>query len=182
MAIRESLTSRRRDVDFRALRQVSRVARVPAGASPAGVEQARLLASRLILRANEVKETVTTAGVLYMSDRLHAVRIATKKLRYALEPASELGLARAGKLVRELRRMQDGLGLLHDLKILQRSARGVFGSRDVPADVSRLEGRTLALLDERIRARHADYLAHRDRVAEAAGRTIALARTLLSQA
>jgi CHAD domain-containing protein len=56
---------------------------------------------------------------MYMPERLHAVRIAAKKLRYALELAADSGARAAVPLVRTIKRAQDMLGRLHDLQILQ---------------------------------------------------------------
>jgi CHAD domain-containing protein len=50
---------------------------------------------------------------------LHRVRIAAKKLRYALELAADSGTGEAAPLVRALKRVQNTLGRLHDLQVLQ---------------------------------------------------------------
>ena len=55
------------------------------------------------------------AGTLYAPERLHAVRIAAKKLRYGLElRATPRGLP-VGSFAAALKRVQDVLGRLHDL-------------------------------------------------------------------
>jgi CHAD domain-containing protein len=56
---------------------------------------------------------------MYMPERLHQVRIAAKKLRYGLEIASGVGVKAAAPQVRALKRMQDLLGRMHDLQVLQ---------------------------------------------------------------
>jgi CHAD domain len=58
------------------------------------------------------------AGQMYNPESLHRVRIATKKLRYGLEIASEGGLPSATPLLRQLKKVQDALGRLHDLQVL----------------------------------------------------------------
>ena len=53
------------------------------------------------------------------AEGLHEVRIAAKKLRYALEIADESGAAPCADSLRLIKRVQDALGRLHDLQILQ---------------------------------------------------------------
>ena len=55
---------------------------------------------------------------MYNPESLHRVRIATKKLRYGLEIAAEGGFPIAAPLVRQLKKVQDTLGRLHDLQVL----------------------------------------------------------------
>ena len=57
-------------------------------------------------------------GQMYNPESLHRVRIATKKLRYGLEIAAEGGFPVAAPLVRQLKKVQDTLGRLHDLQVL----------------------------------------------------------------
>jgi CHAD domain-containing protein len=77
------------------------------------------LASRVAKRARRLAEAVEAAGQIYAPEALHRVRLATKKLRYAVEIADESGGAPAAALVRTLRKVQDTLGRLHDLQVLQ---------------------------------------------------------------
>jgi CHAD domain-containing protein len=77
------------------------------------------LAARLVKRAQRLTSAIDEAGQMYMPDRLHQVRIAAKKLRYGLEIASGVGVKAAAPQVRALKRMQDLLGRMHDLQVLQ---------------------------------------------------------------
>ncbi len=77
------------------------------------------LAARLLKRAKRLREAVEAAGQMYEAERLHAVRIAAKKLRYAMEVAAETGVRAAARPVRTIKRAQDTLGRLHDLQVLQ---------------------------------------------------------------
>ena len=52
------------------------------------------------------------------ADRLHAVRVAAKKLRYALEIERELKRSRGTARITQLKRLQDLLGRMHDFEIL----------------------------------------------------------------
>jgi len=51
--------------------------------------------------------------------RLHAARIACKKIRYALELAHEAKVLDASRELKALRRLQEGLGSLNDLTVLR---------------------------------------------------------------
>lgn len=76
------------------------------------------LAGRLERRTDRLQTALDEAGVLFVADRLHEVRIALKKLRYALELAGELRLASTAAAVNGLKAVQDILGALHDLDVL----------------------------------------------------------------
>ena len=62
---------------------------------------------------------MTAAGHMYAPEQLHQVRIAAKKLRYAMELALDAGVKSASAPVRAVKRAQDTLGRLHDLQVLQ---------------------------------------------------------------
>ena len=87
------------------------------------------LVARLHLR-REAREqalarAVFAAGGIYDADRLHAVRIAAKKLRYALEAqVACVGRGPANR-IRALKALQDELGRLHDLQVLEAVLRNV---------------------------------------------------------
>ena len=81
---------------------------------------AQTLALRIDRRSESVQEAVGEAGALYISDRVHRVRIATKKLRYTLELAADAGEAQTRSFVRQLKGVQQVLGRLHDLEVLGR--------------------------------------------------------------
>jgi CHAD domain-containing protein len=76
------------------------------------------LATRVAKRAKALGAAMDDAGQMYNPESLHRVRIATKKLRYGLEIASEGGLPSATPLLRQLKKVQDALGRLHDLQVL----------------------------------------------------------------
>jgi CHAD domain-containing protein len=77
------------------------------------------LAARLAKRSKRLGGAIEAAGQIYNPESLHQVRIATKKLRYGLEIAGEGGVRSANPLVRRLKRVQDSLGRLHDLQVLE---------------------------------------------------------------
>ena len=65
------------------------------------------------------------AGQMYAAEQLHAVRIATKKLRYGLELIADARLAPVRPLVNTLKRAQDTLGTLHDLQVIEQHVSAV---------------------------------------------------------
>lgn len=78
------------------------------------------LRERIDKRASKLTEAVEHAGGVYMPNRLHTVRIALKKLRYAVEIAGQTGLWRPPRLLRDARRLQERLGTMHDMEMLLR--------------------------------------------------------------
>jgi CHAD domain-containing protein len=78
------------------------------------------LGSRLLKRSKALAKAIKDAGHLYAPEQLHQVRIAAKKLRYAMELAVDAGVGVASGPVRAVKRAQDTLGRLHDLQVLQR--------------------------------------------------------------
>lgn len=77
------------------------------------------LAVRIARRARRLHSAIEDAGQIYAPEGLHQVRIAAKKLRYALEIADESGAVPCADAVRAIKRVQDALGRMHDLQILQ---------------------------------------------------------------
>lgn len=126
-----------------------------------------VLAVRIVRRVRKLQEGVTAAGALYAPEPLHAVRIATKKLRYALELAHELRLLPSRRPLRQLERVQDTLGSLHDLQVLVDRLAGAQAREPLteaaPADLSRVA----AAIDDECRRLHAEYVAGRDRLTAA---------------
>ena len=83
----------------------------------------RVLATRLARRTTGLRQAIAEAGSIYVPERLHGVRLAAKKLRYALEIAAELGVADAAKHAATIRRAQVTLGTLQDRHLLARHLR-----------------------------------------------------------
>jgi CHAD domain-containing protein len=90
------------------------------------------------------------------------VRVATKKLRYGLEVAHEMSGVPTTSLVRRLKRVQDLLGLLHDLEMLAAyvGEEQLQQGADDAALAAELRELVETLQDE-IRALHARYLGSR---------------------
>ena len=127
--------------------------------SAAALTQAEQQAAR---RARRLARAIDRAGGLYLPDRLHLVRVAAKKLRYALEIERELKRSRVTARITQLKRLQDLLGEMHDFEIL------IDRTRQLQAEVAASD-RPLALeLDRLVRAlegecrqRHAVYMRRR---------------------
>ena len=67
----------------------------------------------------------TRRGQMYAAEQLHVVRIATKKLRYALELVADARLAPVRPLLGTLKRAQETLGRLHDLQVIEQHVAAV---------------------------------------------------------
>lgn len=123
-----------------------------------------VLATRLMRRAKGLASALDDAGPVYAPERLHEVRISTKKLRYALEIARDAGVAAATPLVRVLKRHQERLGHLHDLQMLLKHVRETEGTPGAGSRVNDLTAYADAL-DRECRRLHADFVEHRAEVA-----------------
>ena len=119
------------------------------------------LAERIANRAATTRDAAESAGALYAPEALHAVRIAAKKLRYALEVARAVRVAGAASAGRRLRRYQDLLGLLRDLQIF--SAHVTRVQARLAADDTDLASLSdlLMHLEDRCRELHAAFVAER---------------------
>jgi CHAD domain-containing protein len=121
----------------------------------------RTLVTQLTRRAKRMREAVTEAGAIYLPDRLHAVRLAAKKLRYALELGAEAGVRRAAALAVIVQRTQERLGHLQDRAVLLRE---VLATADASQDEAVRQGLTMlgAEVERSARELHGQYVAHRD--------------------
>jgi CHAD domain-containing protein len=127
----------------------------------------RIVAARLRAahRAGRLREAIENAAGIYLPDRLHKVRIAVKKLRYAMEVSRELSGSRGEARIGTLREAQDLLGRMHDHEVLIARVRGVQGSSQAPnlrvsADLDRVVRR----LETECRQIHGHYMALRKKL------------------
>ncbi|PWT80275.1 MAG: hypothetical protein C5B57_12485 [Blastocatellia bacterium] len=116
--------------------------------------------ARVERRAHALRAAIERAGALHLPDRLHAVRIALKKFRYALELAGELRddpniVAR----LKTFKRNQDLLGRWHDRQVLIDRVRHAQASLTPPSvsSWSRLDTVVMGLENE-CRRLHGRYL------------------------
>lgn len=121
------------------------------------------MAARVEGRARGARKAVVGTGVVYMPARLHAVRIAVKRLRYALEAGQEVRGVRATAQLAQLKTIQDLLGRAHDLHVL---AERILEVEVSVVQRSRATARDLAVLvralDRECRALHAAFLSRRN--------------------
>jgi CHAD domain-containing protein len=126
------------------------------------------LGGRLVSRSKALTAAMNDAGHIYAPEQLHRVRIATKKLRYGLELASDAGARAAAAPVRTVKRAQETLGTLHDLQILQIHVAAVQAAPDkggkLPDGGLDLIARAL---EEQCRHLHARYVASIPKITEA---------------
>jgi CHAD domain-containing protein len=119
--------------------------------------------ARVVRRATRLSAAIADAGVLYSADRLHNVRIALKKLRYAAELSAETrGLNRSAD-IDALKRAQDTLGRLHDFEVFGERVRRVRddATRSAGIDVRDLDSIIVATELE-CRQLHATFMRDRD--------------------
>jgi CHAD domain-containing protein len=113
-------------------------------------------------RADDAARAIARAGALYAPDPLHEVRIALKKLRYALELGRAARIPHTARQAAALRRFQDLLGEWHDWQVLAAHASRVQSA--IPIEDEALEEFTMLAtrVEDRCRALHAEFIARRD--------------------
>jgi CHAD domain-containing protein len=124
------------------------------------------LGARMLKRSKALAAAIAAAGHMYSPERLHQVRIAAKKLRYATELAFDAGVKSAAAPVRVVKRAQDTLGRLHDLQVLQSHVAAVQAE---PSGSSLPDGGLDIIsraLEDECRHLHARYVATRPRLIE----------------
>jgi CHAD domain-containing protein len=127
--------------------------------------------ARVAKRAARLDAAMADAGALYLPERLHTVRIAAKKLRYAVELSTEAAGERGGADLRLLKRGQDLLGRVHDAQMLIEQVRETQASLAPPSVTVWRELDTLvAALEDDCRRLHARYMRLRDALAAVAQR------------
>jgi CHAD domain-containing protein len=130
--------------------------------------------ARVARRATALRTAIQKAGAMYLPERLHAVRIALKKLRYALELSVEAGGGTTNADLRLLKREQVLLGRLHDIQVLIDRVRHAQASIATPDLIAWRELAALGTsLENGARRLHARYLRNRHEVADLCTRRIA---------
>lgn len=167
-------TSRRRAMlevitpaTLRTLEARLHVASRPHPSSSVDEAEIRGARQRGVRRARALIDETQRAGGLYVPERLHAVRIAAKKLRYALEVERELTRSRAVARIHRLKRLQDALGEIHDFEILLQHVREVqvrLAGTDLRA-ATELDA-LVRTLEQRCREGHASFLRDRARLTD----------------
>ncbi len=145
-----------------------------------GAAMAAALAMRVSRRVRDLRRAIDAAGALYAPEPIHRVRIAVKKLRYALELAYDLKLLHSRRPVTQLKAAQDTLGRLHDAQVLltriaQTQSRLGPRERDT---IDKLD-EVARVLEARCREEHARYMHERDRMLCAASAALDELTTVL---
>jgi CHAD domain-containing protein len=125
------------------------------------------LAATLMKRAKGLKIVLDEAGPLYTPERIHGVRVAVKKLRYALEIARDAGQSGIPPLLKALKREQDRLGHLHDLESLLSHVRDAASSQRSGSRQAELTAYA-DTLERDIRRLHAQFVEARETLFESA--------------
>jgi len=119
----------------------------------------RIVAETLI-RQQALCDAIDRAPAVYMPNRVHRVRIATKKLRYTLEVADTSGIRVDRTVMRDLRKIQDLLGHVHDIDVARRIVQQLDATEPLAAEVALLD----AVMAADCAALHEKYLARRERI------------------
>jgi CHAD domain-containing protein len=127
--------------------------------------------ARVANRAARLSAAMADAGAVYLPERLHAVRLAVKKLRYAVELSMEAAGERTHADLRLLQRSQTLLGRLHDQQVLIGQARQTQASLAPPSvTVWRDLDTLIGSLEDDCRRLHAHYMRTRDALQAVADR------------
>jgi CHAD domain-containing protein len=118
--------------------------------------------ARVTRHADRVHEAMAAAGAVYLPERLHVVRIATKKLRYAYELWEQVHGERNTEHLRSFKRVQALLGRMHDLEVLINRVRETQASLPAPNVLAWREMNDLeSTLEDMCRRLHARYVRER---------------------
>ena len=127
-------------------------------------------------RAERLRMAIENAAGIYLPDRLHEVRIAVKKLRYAMELVRELSGSRAAAKLRTLKESQDLLGRIRDLEILIARTRAVQGAPGAPnLKLSAELDRIVRRFENDCRQLHGHYMSSRQSLLSICDHAIAAA-------
>jgi len=121
----------------------------------------RRIVTETLARQQALCDAIERAPAVYMPNRLHRVRIATKKLRYTLEVADATGIRVSRSAMRDLRKVQDLLGRVHDIDVAGRVVQQLDGvGTPLAGEVALLD----AVMEADCAALHGKYLARRERI------------------
>ncbi len=133
--------------------------------------------ARVASRATRLADAVRDAGALYLPERLHAVRIAVKKVRYSVELAVELAGEKNTPDLRTLTHAQDVLGRMHDLQVLIDRVREIQAAAPADARAERELQAMVDTLENDCRRLHARYVRDRAPLAAICARAVARPQT-----
>jgi CHAD domain-containing protein len=121
----------------------------------------RSVVTEMLARQQALCDAIERAPAVYMPNRIHRVRIAIKKLRYALEVTDATGIRVDNRLMRDLRKTQDLLGRVHDIDVARRVVQRLDGTdKTIAAEMALLD----AVMGADCVALHEKFLARRERI------------------
>jgi CHAD domain-containing protein len=127
--------------------------------------------ARVAKRAKRLAVAMADAGAVYLPERLHRVRVAVKKLRYAVELSTEAAGERTTADLPALKRAQELLGRMHDVQMLIDQVRQTQASLAPPSvTVWRELDMLIASLEDDCRRLHGRYMRNREALAAVAER------------
>jgi CHAD domain-containing protein len=130
--------------------------------------------ARIAKRAERLRRAMQEAGAVYLADRLHVVRIALKKLRYAVELRDDFAGVRTTPDLSTLKRAQEVLGRMHDLQMLMDRVRRVqVSSPTTDATASDELDHLLRTVEDDCRRLHGRYMRERPALTDICGRAVA---------
>lgn len=160
-AVRKRVVDRQwRDRLDRLVKRLGKLAReVERRRRPTRGSWTSILEARVARRAARARRAVQAGGAIYLPERLHDVRIAVKKLRYALELAGEATMTVPAADLETLRRGQRLLGQLRDAQALADYLRGSYDVGGTPTVVTwRAHDGVGGTIDRHCRRLHAQYV------------------------
>jgi CHAD domain-containing protein len=156
-------------------RKLGRAAEYLKGAEDADTRRAWrwALDARVSRRAVALMKAIDDAGSVYLPDRVHAVRISLKKLRYGLELDTEARGQKPTADLRTLRRMQELLGRVHDRQVIVDQVREIQASLKPPSITAWRElDSVVRSLERSCRRLHARYVGERPTLIEICERLV----------
>lgn len=114
--------------------------------------------AQIAARKTEAVAATERAPGIYLPNRTHAARVAVKKLRYAVEVASDTGVWTPQRVLKDLRKIQGILGDVHDLQVLVELADQSQPADEKPSDAAVI---VKNLLMTEINRYHAEYARRR---------------------
>lgn len=161
-ARRHRVAKRMGEIDHKdLLDRIERVLRRSRSAGRLDPDERRRLSDRIAQRAHDVADAAESAGALYAPEALHAVRICTKKLRYALEAGRAARVPGTAQAATRLRSYQDLLGELHDYQVLSAQAARLQSRLPLQDDDIGAMSDLLAYVETRCRTLHANFVSRR---------------------
>lgn len=116
------------------------------------------LRQALVSRGRATRDAIDRASGVYFPNRIHAVRIALKKMRYGMEIATATRTLDFSDQLRVMRKAQDVLGDLHDRQTLRDDLDSV--RKDTALRNESIAG-LAAVIEAEIQRLHARYLSRR---------------------